>query len=429
MKFVIDNIFKLIYTLNKLLMIKNINKGNTLLVKGPARIAVLEGKIDVLSKIFLPEKGISGQDASGIKDQEVLIIPSAQSYPLYAHQKSKLDIYVSLEENLTLIGESSITPQWVEIKDAIIIKLKEKTGLPLKIMVLGISSGKTTLIKYLANNFIKEGLKGGYLDSDLGQQIIYLPTTINIGSIEDYIISSENIHSESTVFIGNTFPKGNYKFIVSLSCKRLIEDYIANNKYTDFILIDTDGWIKTEAGILYKNFFIKTVDPDVIIVFHDDSIDELENIEKTASSLRKDRKIYLIKEKNKYFYDKNKDERRFLRQSQFSKKFEEFRKISIPLDNMEFVKTDYDKDTEKIVEKIIDINHLINQPYHYVIIGLLTESSELIEIGLLFTINIEKNYILLYSNLTYKQQLQVKKILLGSLRLSTKGNHQGYLYL
>ena len=56
-------------------------------------------------------------------------------------------------------------------------------------------------------------------------------------------------------------------------------------------------------------------------------------------------------------------------------------------------------------------------------------NTELIEIGLLFTINIQKNYILLYSDLTYKQQLKIKKILLGSLRLSTKGNHQGYLYL
>lgn len=410
-------------------MIKNIDKGNTLLVKGPARITVLEGKIDVFSKIFLPVKGTVSQGKSDIEEKNVLIIQSAQIFPLYAQQNSKLEIYTSLEENINSIEVNSIVSQWVEIKDSIIKKLKEKTGLSLKIMVLGISSGKTTLIKYLANSFIREGLKGGYLDSDLGQQIIYLPTTINIGTIEDYIISSKDVNSEETVFIGNTFPKGNYKFIVSLSCKRLIDRYIENNKNTDFILIDTDGWIKTEAGILYKNFFIKTVDPDIIIIFHDDAIEELKDIEKTSLNLRKDRKIYLIKEINKYFYEKNKEERRFLRQSQFSKKFEEFRKISIPLEDIEFIIMDYDKDNDKIIEKKIDINDLINLPYHYVIIGLLTDNSELTEIGLLFTINIEKRYILLYSNLTYKQQLQVKKILLGSLRLSIKGNHQGYLYL
>lgn len=407
-------------------MIKNIKKGHTLLIKGPARITLLEGRIDVFGKIYLPEKEKS-TEISNLND--VLIVPSAQSYPIYAVEKSKLEIYIKSEENLKIIEENSISPKWSEIKDSILEELKQNPTTPLKIMVLGISSGKTTFIKYLANNFLKEGLKGGYLDSDLGQQIIYIPTTINIGSIDDYIISSENINSEKTVFIGATFPKGSNKFIVSLSCRNLIEDYITKNKDVDFVLIDTDGWIKTEAGILYKNFFIKTIDPDILIVFHDESIEELQIIENTSSNSRKDRRMYIIKEKNKYFYEKDKEERRFLRQSQFSKKFEEFRKISIPLDHMKFIKAEYDKEKDQIFEKEINIEDLVNLPYHYVIIGLMSEKSDLIEIALLFTINIEKNYILLYSNLTYKQQLKVKKILLGSLRLSTKGNHQGYLYL
>ncbi len=407
-------------------MIKSIEKGHTLLVKGPARITLLEGKIDVFGKIYLPEKENS---SSKTNDENFIIVPGAQVYPNYALDNSKLEIYTNFEENLKEIEENSISPEWIEIKDAIIKEMTQNPNKPLKIMVLGISSGKTTFIKYLANNFLKAGLKGGYLDSDLGQQIIYIPTTINIGTINDNIVSSEDINSEKTVFIGATFPKGNNKYIVSLSCRDLISDYVKQKKDINFVLIDTDGWIKTEAGILYKNFFIKTVDPDILIVFHDDTIEELEVIEKDSSSLRKDRKIYLIEEENNYFYEKNKDERRFLRQSQFSKKFEVFRKISIPLDDMKFIKADYDKEKEEIIEIEININDLVNLPYHYVIIGLMSEESELIEIGLLFTVNIEKNYILLFSNLTYKQQLKVKKILLGSLRLSTKGNHQGYLYL
>jgi len=408
-------------------MIKNIDKGNTLLTLGPAKVTLLEGKIDVFGKIFIPNNEIS---SSKKESQNVLIIPSAQSYPLYAVENSKLEIYTKFEDRITLVKKKSIPPKWIEIKDLILKELeKESNNRPLKIMVLGISSGKTTLIKYLANSFTNEKLTGGYLDSDLGQQIIYVPTTINIGIIKDCIISSEDINSEGTVFIGATFPKGNYKFIVSISCKNLIDNFIEQHKKIDFILIDTDGWIKTEAGILYKNFFIKTVDPDILIIFYDESIEELKAIENSSVSLRKNRKIYLIDEKNLYFYEKDKDERRFLRQSQFSKKFEEFRKISMPLDDTKFIKADYDKENDEIIEKEIALNDLINLPYHYVIIGLMTEDSKLIEIGLLFTINIEKNYILLYSNLNYKQQLEVKKISLGSLRLSTKGNHQGYLYL
>jgi len=410
-------------------MIKEISKGFTLLVRGPARITFLEGQISVLGKIYDSKMRLSESEESNMNNNNVIIIPGAHCYPIFAIENATLEIYTNNEENLTLIEENSISLRWKEIKELIIKELKEGSQSPLKIMVLGISSGKTTLIKYLANNFIKEGFKGGYLDSDLGQQTIYIPTTINIGTLENYIISSHNINSEKTEFVGVTFPKGNYKYIVSHSSRKLIDEYIERNKDTDFILIDTDGWIKTEAGIIYKNFFIKTVDPDILIVFHDDTVEELQLIEEESSILRKERKLFLIEEDNKYFYEKDKDERRFLRQSQFSKKFEEFRKISIPLDDLKFIKTEYDKEEEIIIEREINIRELIRLPYHYVIIGLITEDSELIEIGLLFTINIEKNYILLYSNLTYKQQIKIKKILLGSLRLSTKGNHQGYLYL
>lgn len=410
-------------------MIKKIDKGYTLVVRGPTRITLLEGQITVIGKIFVSREEINTSEETDVGNKNVIIIPSAQSYPIFAIEESSLDIYTNSEENLTIIEENTISPKWAEIKDILIEDLKQGSHPHLKIMVLGISSGKTTLIKYLANNFLKEGLKGGYLDSDLGQQIINIPTTVNIGTIDNYIVSSHNINSEKTEFIGVTFPKGNYKYIVSHACRRLIDEYLERNKETDFVLIDTDGWIKTEAGILYKDFFIKTVDPDILIVFHDNEVEELKTIEDTSSKLRKDRKLFLIKERNKYFFEKDKEERRFLRQSQFSKKFEEFRKISIPLNDIKFMKTEYDEEENKIIEREINIDELINLPYHYVIIGLVTEESKLVEIGLLFTVNIEKNYILLFSKLTYTQQLSVKKIILGSLRLSTKGNHQGYLYL
>ncbi len=412
-------------------MIKNIQKGHTLLVKGPTRITLLEGKLEVLGKIISPEKKNSKSNLSEFDEDNVIIVPGANHYPLFALENSKLEIYTSNEiENLTLIEENSISSRWVEIKDALLEYIKNNENKTIKIMVLGISSGKTTIIKYLGNNFLKSGLKGCYLDSDLGQQICYLPTTLNIGTIKDSIISGEDIEPEKTFFIGATFPKGNYKFIVSIYCKNLIDDYIKNNKNTNFVLIDTDGWIRQEAGVIYKNFFIKTVNPDVLIVFHDETINELKDILKEAK-LRKDRKIYLIKENNKYFYEKDKEERRFLRQSQFAKILEEYRKITIPLseNDIEFVKSDYDPESNEIVERTIDIYELTKLPYHYVIISLLDKDSKLIKIGLLFVINLEKDYVLIFSDLSYKEQTRIKKILLGSLRLSIKGNHQGYLYL
>ncbi|MFX1323578.1 MAG: hypothetical protein ACFE8N_01380, partial [Promethearchaeota archaeon] len=90
-------------------MIKNIKKGNTLIVKGPARITVLEGKIDVFGKIIIPEEGAGTKNISSVEDQNVIIIPSAQSYPLYAQEQSKLEIYTSNSENLKVIEENTIS--------------------------------------------------------------------------------------------------------------------------------------------------------------------------------------------------------------------------------------------------------------------------------------------------------------------------------
>ncbi len=401
-------------------MIQEVQKDQTLLVKGPSRVTLLEGKVEVFGKEFSPKKS---------EAENTLIVPSATSFPLFALEASKLEIFTNSSENIEIVEENTISKEWVKIKDSVINAIKKNGGKkPLKLMVLGLSNGKTSLIKYLANNILKEGFKAGFLDSDLGQQLLYLPTTLNIGEINKDIVSSGEIDVEETVFIGSTFPKANFKFIIAHSCSELINRFLSKHEDTDIVLIDSDGWIKTEAGVIYKNFFINTIDPDLLIVFHDDNIEELEEIEKNASKSKK-RTIFYLKEENKYFFEKDKEERRFIRQSQFAKVLENFRKISIPLEGIKFIKAGYNQEEDKVTEEEIDINDLRTLPYHYVISALLTEDSKLIRICLLFVINLEKNYILLFSDLNFKEQSSIRKILLGSLRLSIKGNHQGYLYL
>ena len=401
-------------------MIQEVQKDYTLMVKGPSRVTLLEGKVEVFGKEFSPKKS---------EVENTLIVPSASSYPLFALESSKLEIFTNSRENLEILEENTINKEWVKIKDSVITAIKKnEKNVPLKLMVLGLSNGKTSLLKYLANNILKEGLKAAFLDSDLGQQLLYLPTTLNIGEINKDMVSIAEIAAEETIFIGSTFPKANFKFIIAHSCFELIDKFTANHENVDIILIDSDGWIKTEAGIIYKSFFISTVDPDLLIIFQDDEIEELGEIEKKASKSKK-RKLFYLKEENKYFYEKDKEERRFLRQSQFAKVLENFRKISIPLEGIKFIKAGYNQEEDKVTEEEIDINLLRTLPYHYVISALLTEDSKLIRICLLFVINVEKKYILLFSNLNFKEQSRIKKILLGSLRLSIKGNHQGYLYL
>ena len=88
-------------------MISEIKEGNTLIVKGPTRITVLKGKIEVIGKIILPETGDSSSDSSEYNDLNVLVIPEANTYPLFALENSELEIYTNKpDENLKLIEEN-----------------------------------------------------------------------------------------------------------------------------------------------------------------------------------------------------------------------------------------------------------------------------------------------------------------------------------
>jgi polynucleotide 5'-kinase involved in rRNA processing len=127
-------------------MIQEVQKDQTLLVKGPSRVTLLEGKVEVFGKEFSPKKSVV---------ENTLIVPSANSFPLFALETSKLEIFTNSSENIEIVEENTITKEWVKIKDSVLNAIKKNEGKkPLKLMVLGLSNGKTSLIKYLANNIL-----------------------------------------------------------------------------------------------------------------------------------------------------------------------------------------------------------------------------------------------------------------------------------
>ncbi len=413
-------------------MMKKYKSGQCILLEGPAKAILLKGKMEVLGKLIEVKGKKREIDLLNptVKDPNVIVISTGIRYPCFFLEDSEIEIYAANEDRIVELEKNSIPESWSKISDKIIEDIKKNTStLPLKIMVLGLSSGKTTIIKYLANKFLAEGLKGGYLDSDLGQQQMYVFTTINIGLIDSYILSTQDFSSKGTKFIGSTFPKGDLKFILPEFSKELITEFSKENKEKKFILIDTDGWIKTETGIHYKDFYINAIHPDYVIIFKNKDVKELDEIEKNIKKLTPKPKIFSIDDINESYFERTKEDRRFLRQRQFAMVFEKFRKITIPFNEIILVKEEYDMENKKIIEKQLEFEEIVKLPYHYVIIALKTKKSELINIGLLFNINMEKKYFLLYSDLNYKEQIKIKKIVMGSLRLSVKGNYQGYLYL
>ena len=80
-------------------MIKEIKKGNTLLIKGPTRVEILEGNIEIF-----------GKKISNEKKKNILIIPSATRYPIYTIEDSKLEIKANKpEEKIEQIKNNTIS--------------------------------------------------------------------------------------------------------------------------------------------------------------------------------------------------------------------------------------------------------------------------------------------------------------------------------
>ncbi len=130
------------------------------------------------------------------------------------------------------------------------------------ILVLGGSdTGKTTFIKFLINEFIKRQKKVAFIDSDIGQSSIGVPTTIGsalISSIED--IKSPRLNS--LFFIGSTSPPGNL-LQMAVGLKRIVETALCSRP--DLTIIDTTGFIYSHAGYELKYQKASLVQPTHIV--------------------------------------------------------------------------------------------------------------------------------------------------------------------
>ena len=146
--------------------------------------------------------------------------------------------------------------------DAIQLLLGESERGPLKVMVVGgTDSGKTTLLTFLINELIAQGLSVAVVDSDVGQKSILPPATISLGVPAGPVSSLSDLEGLLHYFIGTTSP-GQYAGEMALGVARLAE--IAS-RTADVTLIDTTGFV-TGVGLDMKRLKVELVRPDFLIL-------------------------------------------------------------------------------------------------------------------------------------------------------------------
>ena len=149
-----------------------------------------------------------------------------------------------------------VPPQWSHL---------EISSLRGTIMVIGASdTGKSTLARYLFQQLCRSGARPAYLDGDVGQSTLGLPTTMTVAlAAEPGDDRFPPRGSRATYFVGATTPRGQMLPAV-IGAYRLRENALALG--ADAIVVDTSGLVDAaEGGKALKQWKIELLAPAAVI--------------------------------------------------------------------------------------------------------------------------------------------------------------------
>jgi len=192
---------------------------------------------------------------------------------------------------------------------------------PTKVMIIGdVDSGKTTLLHFLANEFIEMGLRVAIVDGDVGQKGLLPPATVSLAFPEGRFSTLNELTPSLHYFIGTTNPWG-YAGEMATAVK-LLSDRGAEG--AEIVLIDTTGLVYGE-GLTMKRLKAELVRPDFVLTIG------LERESRLVSTLgRYGRVIPLSVSANARRHDA--EERRALRSEKWRRYFEGARTVQVDLE-------------------------------------------------------------------------------------------------
>lgn len=225
-------------------MNKTVEKGKTLLVDGPASVAVVSGNVEVF--------GFS------VKNAGKIVIREGKRMPFAALETATLEILLGENASLEEVDGNTIPQSWVDSLGV----LGGFQGKPVTIMVLGkADSGKTSFCTYLINKLINERRKVAVLDGDLGQSDIGPPCTVAYAFVAKPVTDLFALKTVNAFFVGFTSPSEAVdKTVRGVT---LMKQEILGEE-ADFVVVNTGGWVEGEEAVAYKARLAEELNPDVV---------------------------------------------------------------------------------------------------------------------------------------------------------------------
>jgi polynucleotide 5'-hydroxyl-kinase GRC3/NOL9 len=246
-------------------MNRTVEKGKTLLVDGPASVAVVSGKAEVFG---FP-----------VRDAIKIVIREGKRLPFAVLEKADFDIFLGESASVEEVDGNTIPQSWIESANALAALQKK----PVIAMVMGkTDSGKTSFCTYLINRLVNEKQKVAVLDGDLGQSDIGPPCTVAYAFVTKPVTDLFTLKAENAFFVGFTSPSEAVdKTVRGIGLMK--QEILA--KAADFVVVNTDGWVEGEEAVKYKSLLAETLNPDAVFCIQQN--DELSPLLAALEKFRK----------------------------------------------------------------------------------------------------------------------------------------------
>ncbi|MHA2406015.1 MAG: Clp1/GlmU family protein [Candidatus Hermodarchaeia archaeon] len=218
------------------------------LVRGPAKIVVSTGSVDVLGKM---------QNA----DDEFMV-SYGKTYPLQALSTTQLEVFLGSSSQCFKVKGQLIPIAWKALTN---LFLGGETKVA---MVLGdTDTGKSSLVLYTANRLSSAGYKTAVVDADVGQSTIGAPGVVGLCLVESPTLSLKDLPYRAGYFVGDKNPSGHFLDMV-LGTKRMVVEAFKTG--AEAILIDTTGMVRGGPARALKEKKIEAVSPDLLAALQRD---------------------------------------------------------------------------------------------------------------------------------------------------------------
>ena len=283
----------------------DIREGKALLVDGPACVTLHSGTMTALG--------------ARIKVGDYIVVRRGKRIPLRAIKPSEVELLLGNPATYSMIDDDPIPLSWKEAAE----RTLSKDGRVMVAVLGGIDSGKTSFCTYLANMALNGGRRTALVDGDLGQSDVGPPGTLGLSLIEKPVTDLFTLQPDRMIFLGVTSPRSAIEQTINGLLKLKDE---AENMGSDFIIVDTDGWIDGADAVSYKHRLIRELKPDFVIAIEGNG--ELKPI---MGSLTDDGVKILMIETPKNIKKRDRETRKLIRETSYRKYLREAKVRSYPL--------------------------------------------------------------------------------------------------